>query len=366
MTIATEQSRPHGSSTTERPVGSYGTAQGGNLRWTDATEQGTEDKAERRARGLGWLSIGLGLAQIGAPRRVARLIGVNDDEEARNALFAIGLREITSGIGILSRPRLAGWVWSRLGGDLIDLALLGKALNSDENDKGRVAAATAAVLGVTVVDFLTGQQLGRESNGTRENGERAPGERVTGRGVHVIEAITINRPRKEVYDFWQNFENLPRFMEHLESVEVLDERRSRWKARAPAGASVEWEAETIEDRPDELIAWRSLPDSEMPNSGYVRFRDAPGSRGTEVVVELKYQPPGGRLAAFIAKLFGEEPHQQVKGDLRRLKQVMEIGEVVHSDASIHRGPHPAQPPEDLSDVDLLGLSSGGLGRRVNQ
>ena len=367
MTMATEQSRRYGSSTTERPVGSYSTAEGGNRRWSDTADQGTEDKAERRARGLGWFSIGLGLAQIGAPRTVARLIGVNDDEDTRSTMFAIGLREITSGIGILSGSRPTGWLWSRVGGDLMDLALLGKALNSDDNDRGRVAAATAAVLGVTVVDLLTGQQLGRESNGGMENGDRAVGKRVRGsRGIHVVEAITINRPRNEVYDFWHNFENLPRFMEHLESVDVLDERRSRWKAKAPAGASVEWDAETIKDSPNELIAWRSLPESDVPNSGYVRFRDAPGNRGTEVIVELKYQPPGGRLAAFIAKLFGEEPHQQVKGDLRRLKQVMEIGEVIHSDASIHRGSYPAQPPEDLSDVDLLGLSSGGPGRRINR
>jgi uncharacterized membrane protein len=352
MTIATEQSRRYGDSTTERPV---------------TADQGREGSAERRARGLGWFSIGLGLAQIGAPRAVARLIGLNDDEDTRNTMFAIGLREITSGIGILSGPRPTGWLWSRVGGDLIDLALLGKALNSSDSDRGRVAAATAAVLGVTVADLLTGQQLGRESNGGRENGHHAAGKRRGGsRGIHVVEAITINRPRTEVYAFWHNFENLPRFMEHLYSVDVLDERRSRWKARAPAGASVEWEAETIEDSPNELIAWRSLPESDVPNSGYVRFRDAPGNRGTEVIVELKYQPPGGWLAVFIAKLFGEEPHQQVKGDLRRLKQVLEIGEVIHSDASIHRGPHPAQPPEDLSDVDLLGLSSGGPGRRVTR
>jgi uncharacterized membrane protein len=115
---------------------------------------------------------------------------------------------------------------------------------------------------------------------------------------------------------------------------------------------VEWDAEITEDRPNELIAWRSLPDSQVPNSGQVRFRDAPGNRGTEVIVELKYQPPGGKIGALIAKLFGEEPGQQVKGDLRRLKQVMEIGEIVHSDASIYPGPHPAQPPEDLSKVEL--------------
>jgi uncharacterized membrane protein len=310
-----------------------------NRRATDLRQEPTQDIAERRARGLGWFSIGLGLAQIGAPRTVARFIGLGDDDETRNTMFAIGLREITSGIGILSRPRPTGWVWSRVGGDLMDLALLGKALKSDEADRSRVAAASAAVLGVTVLDLMTGRQLGKEGGDGAE-------------GIEVTAAITINRPRNEVYDFWHNFENFPGFMAHLESVQVIDERRSHWKAKAPGGATVEWDAETGEDRPNELIAWRSLPDSEVPNSGTVRFRDAPRGRGTEVIVELRYRPPGGRLGALIAKLFGEEPSQQVKGDLRRLKQVMEIGEIVHSDASIHRGPHPAQPPEDMSEVEI--------------
>jgi len=177
---------------------------------------------------------------------------------------------------------------------------------------------------------------------------------VLERRIDVVEAITINRPRAEVYAFWQNFENFPRFMAHLESVQMIDERRSRWKARAPAGTTVAWDAETTEDRANELIAWQSLSDSDVPNRGQVRFRDAPGNRGTEVIVELKYQPPGGKIAALIAKLFGEEPSQQVKSDLRRLKQVLEVGEIVHSDASIHQGPHRAQPPEDLSEVELPG------------
>jgi uncharacterized membrane protein len=255
------------------------------------------------------------------------------------------LREITSGIGILSGPRPAGWVWTRVAGDLMDLALLGKALNSEDSNRGRVTAATAAVLGVTALDFVTGRRLSGDGSNGSEGAK-------TSRQIEVVEAITINRPRNEVYGFWRNFENFPRFMAHLESVERIDERRSRWKAKAPAGAAVEWEAEITEDRPNELIGWRSLPESEVPNSGQVRFRDAPGNRGTEVIVELKYQPPGGRIAALLAKLFGEEPGQQVKSDLRRLKQVMEIGEIVHSDASIHPGPHPARPPENLSEVEL--------------
>jgi uncharacterized membrane protein len=341
MTIATEQTRRYRGSS-DRRVGTYRGSETLNRRATDA-EHRTDGNVERRARGLGWFSIGLGLAQIGAPRTVARLIGVNDDDETRNTMFAIGLREITSGIGILTRPRPAGWVWTRVGGDLMDLALLGKALNSEDSDRTRVAAATAAVVGVAVLDFLTSRQLSGDGKSSRE--------------IDVVEAITINRPRQEVYGFWHNFENFPRFMAHLESVQRIDDRRSHWKARAPAGAEVEWDAEIIEDRPNELIAWRALPDSDVPNTGQVRFRDAPGNRGTEVIVELKYHPPGGRIAAAIAKLFGEEPSQQVKGDLRRLKQFLEVGEVVHSDASIHKGPHPAQPPEDLRDVELVGSES---------
>ena len=365
MTAATEQTRRYGGSFVEgrRESDRYRGSQTYNRRFTDQRSQQPEETTERRARGLGWFSIGLGLAQIGAPRSVARLIGVRDDDETRNTMFAIGLREITSGIGILSSSRPTGWVWSRVGGDLMDLALLGRSIN-DCNDKSRVAAATAAVAGVTVVDFLTSQQLSKGGNGTerRTNGAVATQQRrSTSSGVHVTETITIRRPRQEVYGFWRNFENLPRFMAHLESVQVLDNNRSRWKAKAPAGTSVEWEAETVEDRPNELIAWRSLPDAQVPNSGTVRFKDAPGDRGTEVHVELRYQPPGGKIGALVAKLFGEEPQQQVKGDLRRFKQVMEIGEIVHSDASIHTGPHPAQPPESLRDVELIGSSPNPQG-----
>ena len=359
---ATEQSLRYGGSLGERRRANYSPYQTYNRRSTDRPGRGVEQSTERRAKGLGWFSIGLGLAQIAAPRAVARLIGVNDDDETRNTMFAVGLREITSGIGILSRPRPAGWVWTRVGGDLMDLALLGKAMSSDDNDRTRVSAATAAVVGVTLLDLMTGQRLSKSGNGARTGNGSSAISRTTRPGlgiggpIHVKEAITINRPRNQVYGFWHNFENLPRFMAHLESVQILDERRSRWKAKAPAGSTVEWEAQIIEDRPNELIAWRSLPDSTVPNIGSVQFKDAPGGRGTEVLVELRYQPPGGKIGALIAKLFGEEPKQQVKSDLRRFKQVIELGEIVHSDSSIHRGSHPAQPPEDLNKVELLGTA----------
>jgi uncharacterized membrane protein len=146
-------------------------------------------------------------------------------------------------------------------------------------------------------------------------------------------AITIRHPVEVVYRYWRDLTNLPRFMNHLASVEVTDDRRSHWTANAPAGRTVEWDAEVVEDKPNERIAWRSLEGSQVPNSGAVWFTPAPGGRGTEVRVELGYDPPGGALGKLVAKLFGEEPQQQVTDDLRRLKQVLETGEVVRSEGS---------------------------------
>ena len=303
---------------------------------------------ERVARGLGWFSIGLGLAEVAMPGSLARAIGMDDDDRTRNILFAFGLREIASGIAILTSPGSALPVWARAGGDIMDLAFLGRGLRDDTNERGRVAAATAAVAGVTVLDVLTGRRLSGE-DGRRRSGHSARG------GVHVTRAITINRPRDEVYRFWRDFENLPRFMEHLESVRVLGQTRSHWEAKAPAGTSVEWDAEIVDDRPGELIAWRSLPDGDVPNLGSVRFLDAPGG-GTELQVELRYDPPGGKLGSLVAKLFGEDPGLTLASDLRRLKQVIEVGEVLLSDATVVRGPHPARPPE----LDELEQSRGAV------
>jgi uncharacterized membrane protein len=147
-------------------------------------------------------------------------------------------------------------------------------------------------------------------------------------GVRVDEIITVNKPPEEVYRFWRNLENLPSFMKHLESVRVLDGGRSHWVAKAPAGRTVEWDAVIHNEVPNELIAWRSLPDSRVDHAGSVQFRLAPGGRGTEVRVELQYNPPGGLMGAAVAKIWGEEPSQQVKEDLRRFKQILEAGEIL--------------------------------------
>lgn len=157
--------------------------------------------------------------------------------------------------------------------------------------------------------------------------EPARPEEYFNRGIHVQQAVTINKSPRELYRFWRDFTNLPRIMDHLESVTVEDGKRSHWRAKAPAGYSVEWDAEIINDEPDRVIAWRSLKNASVANAGSVRFIPAPGDRGTEVRVTLDYIPPAGRAGAILARLFGEEPSQQVRADLRRFKSVMERNEV---------------------------------------
>ena len=166
--------------------------------------------------------------------------------------------------------------------------------------------------------------LGR--NTALDDGPSSPVTSVRrGEGVRVDERIVLNRPRGEVYRFWRRLENLPRFMDHLEAVAVLDERRSHWTAKGPAGRRVEWDAEIHNEVPNQLIAWRSLPGSEVDNAGSVHFM--PTENGdTEVRVLLRYDPPAGKLGAAVARLFGEDPSRQVAEDLRRLKQVVEAGE----------------------------------------
>jgi len=147
-----------------------------------------------------------------------------------------------------------------------------------------------------------------------------------GKGIRVEKSVTINRSPDELYRFWRNFENLPRFMSHLKAVHVLDEKRSHWIAKGPAGSEAEWDAEVINEIPNELIGWRSVDGSQINNAGSVHFTRTVANRGTEVKVILRYDPPGGILGAVISKLFGEDPAHQVQEDLRTLKQILETGE----------------------------------------
>lgn len=152
-------------------------------------------------------------------------------------------------------------------------------------------------------------------------------ERVGEADTLIGRTVTINRPRRELYDFWRDFANLARVMENIESVTVLDATRSHWTVSAPAGKSVEWDSIVTEDVPGSLIGWRSTDGSEIKHSGRIEFRDAQGGRGTLVTATLLYDPPAGALGRMVAKLFQEEPKIQARRDLRRFKQLMETGEV---------------------------------------
>jgi hypothetical protein len=218
---------------------------------------------EKVARGLGWFSIGLGLAEIFTPGALARAIGIKDGPITRTTMLACGAREIMAGIGILSQRRPRGFVWARVAGDAVDLALLGNAMSSKHNDRDRVAVATAAVSVITLLDVFTARGLDTITRDARAEKKR----------IKRTSSVTINRPETEVARIWESMR------------------------------------------------------SEAPTAhGEIRFTPAPGGRGTEV-----------RLGHGILE------SRRVEAKLRRLKQLVEIGEVVQSDASIHKGPHPGRP-----------------------
>ncbi|WP_428938658.1 SRPBCC family protein [Fontivita pretiosa] len=212
-------------------------------------------------------------------------------------------------------------MWSMIGGSAV--ALFGLA-------RGRLSGlALAGLGGMLLYRGFTGYcplnaAIGR--NSAESQGPAEPEQYFT-HGIHVEHCVTVNRPAEELFQFWRNFENLPRFMQHLESVKCLDASRSQWVARAPAGFTVQWDAQIINEEPNTLIAWRSLGATDVDNAGSVRFVSAPGDRGTEVHVVLDYIPPAGKFGSLIASLFGKAPEQQIRQDLRRFKQLMEAGEI---------------------------------------
>ena len=174
--------------------------------------------------------------------------------------------------------------------------------------------------------------------------------------MELTAATTVTRSPEEAYTLWKDLERLPDFMAHLDEVHVTGPRTSHWQASAPFGRTVEWDAEITQDVPGQLIAWRSVGDADIDNSGEARFVPAPGGQGTEIRVSLRYELPGGPLGKAAARYFGEEPHQQLDDDLRRFKQVAEIGEVVRSEGAPGgkraRGEFPQHPARPLTEDEL--------------
>jgi uncharacterized membrane protein len=177
--------------------------------------------------------------------------------------------------------------------------------------------------------------------------------------MDLTATTTVRKSPEEVYAFWRQLDNLPRFMAHLEDVRVEGSARSYWRATAPFDRTVEWEADIVEDVPGERLSWRSVEGADVDNSGTVRFAPAPGDRGTEIHVSISYQVPGGKLAEALARFAGEEPHQQLDDDLRRFKQVMETGEVVRSEGAPWgkraRKEFPQRPASPLDEQTVIEL-----------
>ncbi|HKR37560.1 MAG TPA: SRPBCC family protein [Steroidobacteraceae bacterium] len=255
---------------------------------------------------LGWFSVGLGLAELLAPRAFGRAVGAGDHPAL---VRMMGLRQVVTGLGMLSERAPGNWAWARVAGDAMDLALLGAAASAPDADPRRLAAATAGVLGVAALDVYAGQRL------TATQFSEAP-------RIAVMQTVILSSTPGELYRFWKNFENLPLFMSHLESVARVSDRVSHWVAKAPAGASVEWDAEIVDDQPGRRIGWRTLPGSQVTHEGMVSFEPQSRGRGSVLRLEMLYRPPAGKVGLRIARSFGDEPALQIAADLQRLEQLL--------------------------------------------
>ncbi len=299
----------------------------------DVTARGTR----QRAQALGWLSVALGVMEIAAPQVLAQALGIKADRSTRRILLACGVRELCAGAGVLLSDKKAAWLWSRAAGDVVDLALLAAAPALKNADKTRTAAAITAIAAIAACDVWTAAIAAQE-----ETPDDAVAGELAAHGQEIRAAVTVATSPKEAYDRWRDLEALPRFMWQLKAVTVTDAKHSRWEATGPAGTSIGWNAELTEDQPGRSIAWCSRAGSELLHAGRVAFTAAPGGQGTEVHMQLTYEPPLGPVGAAVARL--GMPQEQLEADLRRFKQLIELGEVVISDATITgRDERPAQP-----------------------
>ncbi|PWT87648.1 MAG: cyclase [Acidobacteria bacterium] len=218
------------------------------------------------------------------------------------------------------------WVSAIAGGTLAFIAIRNLKNKKKRSMRGYTSAIGA---GMMIFRSITGKSPVYQLLGIQSVGGVAPRSASVrhGKGIRIEKTVTIGKSPEELYQFWHHLENLPRFMSHIESVSTFDLDRSHWVVKAPAGTRAEWDAVIHNDIQNELIAWRTVDDSEVQHAGSVEFKRLPENRGTEVRVVFSYEPPGGRLGSILAQVLGEEPGLQVDEDLRRFKQLMEAGEI---------------------------------------
>jgi uncharacterized membrane protein len=289
----------------------------------------------RLRQGLGWLSVGIGTAEIVAARRLSKWMGTR----RFGVMRLLGVRELATGAALLARRRRpARFAWARVAGDVMDLGLLGAlyAASRRPRQRARVAGTAAAIAGITALDLVGGRRLARER--TASSARSRPRSRST---------LTVNRDPAELYQAWRDFENLPRFMKHVLAVEPRGDGRWRWLVEAPGGKRLEWNAEIVHEQPGREIAWRTLSESQVELLGHVRFERAPGKRGSRVTLDVQYLRPPGGLAAPIARLVGKAAGAPMHEELRRFKRWIETGEVPTTEGqSSGRAPRKTRKEEE--------------------
>jgi uncharacterized membrane protein len=238
-----------------------------------------------------------------------------DDHDA--LMRFCGMREMAAGIGILSQPYPAGWVWGRVGGDAMDITLLALALRNDRNRRGRVAGALAFVAGITALDVVCALQMSRQPRA---------GRHIRANSSRIVKTIAVNRTPEELYAFWRDYNNLPRFMMYLDSVQPLGERRATWSYKGPGRMRMDLDVELTEESTNRAISWRATSRSRFEMRARVQFVPAPGeARGTIVRMEMQFRSGGPiKLPGILGKLPGEMATQ----NLRRFKQLVEVGEIL--------------------------------------
>jgi uncharacterized membrane protein len=265
----------------------------------------------RAVRFLGWFSVGLGAAELFCPGTIAKISGVKKNSKL---IRLYGIREIAAGVGIFTRSNPAPWLWMRVAGDVIDLASLVGGARS--NRRLAVTGAVTAVAGVTALDLLCAQRSSAESSRISDM-ERAEA------------SVLIAVPPEECYRFWRDLRNIPRFAGLQLSVSETGLTTAHWTLQLPGDAGkLEWDAETVDDVPGERISWRHLPGSPVDAQGSVNFEAAPGNRGTIVRVQIDYDHFGKSVASPLARLIGKHPEQLLYKSLRRMKQLLEVGEIL--------------------------------------
>jgi uncharacterized membrane protein len=282
--------------------------------WGSAFE---ETGANRLATFLGWVSVGLGLMGLVFPETVSNALGAR-----RHPLLtrAFGLRDLVAGAGILSARQPIGWMKARVAGDVVDLAMLLESYGSLESRQIGLKGATVLAAGVTTLDILCIKGLSTRPAAVIEGATRPA-------IIRAEASMAINKAPEECYRFWRSVENLPRFMKYLESVDVQNERASLWRLRLTSKKVAEWECVITSDTPNEEISWQSVGRTALDTSGMVRFEPRLSGPGAIVRVAMQYTPPAARFPVLADPLIEIVSEQQLKEDLRRLKSLMETGEI---------------------------------------